>query len=87
MIGSAQAIEFDKVGQRMESLRSFQAAVRFGESADTFVNLGVCFMRLGTAATDRKEKVFVNPFCSTRPSVLPEVPKKAPWYNHDLPCQ
>jgi Tfp pilus assembly protein PilF len=54
---STQAIEFDTQGRRLESLRSFQAAVRFSESADTFVNLGVCLMRLGTAASDRAEKV------------------------------
>ena len=52
-----QAIEFDSQGRRLESLRSFQAAVRFGESADTFVNLGVCLMRLGTASMNREEKV------------------------------
>jgi hypothetical protein len=33
----------------MGSLRSFQSAVRFGESAETYANLGVCLMRLGTA--------------------------------------
>jgi len=52
-----QAIDFDSQGRRLESLRSFQAAVRFGESADTFVNLGVCLMRLGTASMNREEKV------------------------------
>ena len=53
-----QAIKFDGEGRREDSLRSFQAAVRFSPGSETWTNLGVCSMRLGTATSgDRAQKV------------------------------
>ena len=52
-----QAIKFDGEGRREDSLRAFQAAVRFGEGSEAYANLAVCLMRLGTATSDRDQKV------------------------------
>lgn len=59
LFNSTPRNRFDTDGDRMGSLRSFQSAVRFGPSAETYANLGVCLMRLGTATphNNRDEKV------------------------------
>eukprot|EP00613_Pedinella_sp_CCMP2098_P072149 CAMPEP_0171931508 /NCGR_PEP_ID=MMETSP0993-20121228/29500_1 /TAXON_ID=483369 /ORGANISM="non described non described, Strain CCMP2098" /LENGTH=542 /DNA_ID=CAMNT_0012571555 /DNA_START=24 /DNA_END=1652 /DNA_ORIENTATION=- len=44
-----QAIAFDGDGDKLGSLRSFQSAVRFTPTSETYTNLGVCLMRMGTA--------------------------------------
>lgn len=51
------AIHFDREGRMMDSLRAFTAAAEFSPSVSSFINLGVCQMRLASASTDRSEKI------------------------------
>jgi hypothetical protein len=52
-----QAIKFDGQGKQLESLKAFQSAVKFSPTSETYTNLGVCLMRMGTASVDRETKV------------------------------
>lgn len=52
-----QAIKFDGQGKPLESLKAFQSAVKFSPTSETYTNLGVCLMRLGTASQERETKV------------------------------
>lgn len=54
---TTQAIEYDRQGRAEESLRAFQSAAAFTPSTRTFVNLGVCYMRMASRSADRGQKV------------------------------
>ncbi|KAJ8607482.1 hypothetical protein CTAYLR_009432 [Chrysophaeum taylorii] len=45
------------MGRVDESLRAFEAASRFTPSAQSFVNLGVCYMRAASGSRNRQRKV------------------------------
>lgn len=51
------AIRFDGEGRRDESRRAFEAAARFTPTTSTFVNVGVCYMRMASATGHRGRKV------------------------------